>query len=133
MTNNVVTFNFNGVQVLIDVNTKLKRFTLPLATAVTKTVYDSSDGSQYKVPTGKKLTIIYTEALYLYALNSLCYADDLNGVTNKVIISQPAVDTYFTNKIFLYHSVPADKYLNFEHNYDTAVVNWVIYGIEEDA
>ena len=58
MTNNLISFDFNGAKIIFDSNTKLIRMTIPAATATTTTFNNTSDNSNYQVPVGKTFTIL---------------------------------------------------------------------------
>lgn len=131
MTTNVKAFDFNGVKVKRDSNTRLVRLTVPSGVgAADTTFHDSADGTNYQIPASKKATIIYIESYNLSGFTaSIAYADDADGNTNAVDLFKPASDT--ANLIFISDEAPANKYINLLVGGTQAEV--IIYAIEEAA
>ncbi len=134
MTQNIIAMDFNGVNVLLDTNTKLINLTVPTGLSANRTAHNAEDGSNYQVPVGKKATIIYIEN---YDVNTaftsyLGYSDDLDGNTNAVpLVTGDGAGTALTNTIFISAEVPASKYIGFifVSGSSTALNFWII---EED-
>lgn len=133
MTDNVVAFDFNGVKVVRDSNTKLKMLYAPKG-ATTETLHDVETGADYQVPTGKKFKVIYLETLDQFtAGKKIHYADDADGTTNAVtlVAGFAAASTYLQTVIFISGEAPADKYINAVKSVSADDI--VIFGVEENA
>ena len=60
MTDNIVAFDFKGIKVLVDSNTRLVRL-VSAGTAENTSWHDSFTNANYQVPSSKKFRIIYLE------------------------------------------------------------------------
>ena len=131
MTDNIVSFDFNGVKVIKDANTKLIRLTA-LPASSDETFHNSADDSNYRVPSGKKATIIYIEKWRAgSSASTISYADNLDGDTNAVDLWAP-VDSLVDDTLFISAEVPALKYINFIY-VSGSNISVICYIVEENA
>ena len=128
MTQNIIAFDYNGVNVLFDENTAILTLTTA-PTLGTLSFHDSRDNSNYQVPVGKKARVIFIiSAIFSGAGDRVIYADDADGTTNAVTLYEPGRDV--TNEIFISASVPEGKFINRTENGNTATI---IAIVEESA
>lgn len=126
MTDNVVGVDFNGVQFLLDSNTKLKR--LIDVGAGTLTMHDTETNANYQVPVGKKFKIIFIETAGLAAVGDrIISSDTVDSTSDEVILLQPSAT--LTNLIFISTEVGANRFINYVEPGGQPIT---IYGVEED-
>ena len=110
MTDNVIAIDFNGVKIILDSNTVLKRL-VASATTVNLSWHDSVDGGNYQVPTGKKAMIIFLEDLDIFGTREISSTTVVDSATGKIVIIAPGVNTNFVNVLFLSASIAADLFI----------------------
>lgn len=128
---NPVVFEIYGIKSVFQANTKVYFATYPTATT-TDTIH-LQDGTNYKVPVGKKAKVLAAYAPTAAWLNTdLCiYADNLDGTTNAVTIFSNWTAAAGEHLIVLSDYIPAGKFIN--KNAGNAARTCQLYIIEEDA
>lgn len=111
MTNNIKAFDFQGVKVKKDANTKLIRLTAP-STIVDLTLHNTANNSNYSVPSGKKATIIFVNSFQHNDSSRLVYANNADGRTGAVTLLDPGLNNDLTDLLFISIEIPALKFIN---------------------
>ena len=129
MTNNIKAFDFNGVKVKIDSNTKLIRLISP-SSAVNISYHDTSTGANYQVPSGKKLTLIFIENFDANTTTQIASTTAVDSATGAIVLFDPG-NAAISNLIFISTEVAQNLFIT---NIVSGVSDTpVIFGIEETA
>lgn len=129
MTNNIISFDFNGVKVLKDSNTKLIKLKSP-STSVNTSLHDFKDNTNYQVPAGKKFTIIYIENFTPNGTPILSSTTVVDSATGAVTL-RSSNNATTTNEIFISSEVAANLFITITGAGISGTT--IIYGIEETA
>ena len=128
MTNNIISFDFNGVKVIIDSNTRFVRLEA-VAAGTNVTYHDAADNSNYQVPTGLKFTIIFIESMTPNNTSRISSTTAADSSTGEVILFNTIADVI--NTIMISSEVAADLFIT--RTISATDSPSIIFGIEETA
>lgn len=132
MTENIIAFDFNGVNVILDSNTRLVRLTRVAAGTGSVSMHDTADNSNYQVPALMKANLIFIENYDgIGASSKIIYADDADGTTNEVDLFVPGSDEALTNFIFISADIPTGKFVNLDGGGSAMTGVTVVYAVEQ--
>lgn len=127
MTDNILAIDFNGVKILLDANTKLKRLTTGASGTVT--LHDAENDTDYQVPAGKKATIIYIESTPSFSgTDRIISSTAADATTGETVLIQPA--SQITDLIFISEEISENLYIT---KVDPNTGTTILYVIEENA